>query len=1147
MDEKENITSYEKLKRLMLPHLDSFNWFLKSGMHLAVKAVPTVYYRFKESDAVLQLYVEKVEIDKPMADGNILLPSTCRQAHRSYLGEMFITVGYKVTNLEGEELERGRFNKKSAGHFPIMLGSSLCHLTNFNQEQLIASREEEFELGGYFVINGLEKISRLLIVQRRNMMICQKKPRYRQTSPAFSQFACSIRCLRNDETVMTNTMHYLNNGEIKMRLTIDRNIIIIGLVPLLRALCEATDRVIFEKFLQGTHKDNFMVNCVVTMLKSAKSENVITQKNAIAYFGSYFKILLVKEHNCLDPESVTPEQITKILLDEYILVHCETNEEKFECLIQMARKLYDFVNGGHEEDNIDAATHQEILTVGSIFTPLLQFKLSIQLMIMRKKLSILKINRYKPQQMNFGAYFQPQGLCKTFQQFLSTGNLTKFNDFKQVSGYSILAERLNYIRFLAFFRSVHRGTFFQDLQTTTVRKLRPEGWGFFCPVHTPDGGPCGLLNHLTENCTITQSKESIKSSSVFCSVLLNLGMTLPYTLGNTSEHLPVFLDGKVIGFLAESLVDMFELRLRQLKSDDNELDVPRNLEIAIFRSGGRLWPSVNLYSGRARLLRPVINLKTGKKEFIGTMEQLCLQIAVTPDELNNSSSFTHVEISPTMIFSLVASLTPFCENNQSPRNIYQCQMLKQTMGTSSHSFNFRSDNKVFRIQNPQSPITRNDNHENYGLDNFPTGTNAVVAVLAHTGYDMEDAMIINKSSWERGFGNGYMYKTMYIDLNEEFKDKMPSNTNSLKIFSNTRDDQPDVLFEPKLEEDGLPAIGTKIEKGQPLYCVWDPITNSHSVTLYKSGDLAYVENIMAIGFRSQQAGVDGGAPFLHKIQLQLRIPRVPTIGDKFSSRHGQKGVLSQLWPQVDMPFSESGMSPDLLINPNAFPSRMTIGMLIESMAGKAGSLHGIAQNSTPFQYSEDKPAVDHFGKQLLKAGYNYYGNEVMYSGISGEEFKVDIFFGVVYYQRLRHMVNDKYQVRSTGTRTQIHRQPVGGRKRGGGIRFGEMERDSMLAHGASFLLHDRLCFSSDVHKAYICSGCGSIITPTPCGEREDENIAEKADDGRPMNCSYCKATSNGPYVAVIRPVPMPYVTRYLASELMAMNIRLFFDVKKMEL
>jgi len=280
------------------------------------------------------------------------------------------------------------------------------------------------------------------------------------------------------------------------------------------------------------------------------------------------------------------------------------------------------------------------------------------------------------------------------------------------------------------------------------------------------------------------------------------------------------------------------------------------------------------------------------------------------------------------------------------------------------------------------------------------------------------------------------------------------------------------------------------------------------------------------------------------------LDRRPVIGDKFASRHGQKGVLSRLWPLQDMPFSESGMTPDLIINPHAFPSRMTIGMLIESMAGKSGALHGIFHDSSPFRFDEKNTAVNFFGEQLVKAGYNYYGNEPLYSGVLGTEFYADIFLGNVYYQRLRHMVKDKYQVRSIGPNNNLTRQPVKGRKLGGGLRFGEMERDSLLAHGVSFMLHDRLQNCSDLSKGLICTRCGNILSWTVANEKGSSQPSTafgssvRVHLSNRYTCQSCSVIYNdyNPQKEM-EEVYYPYVMKYLATELQAMNIRLAFTLK----
>jgi DNA-directed RNA polymerase I subunit RPA2 len=487
-------------------------------------------------------------------------------------------------------------------------------------------------------------------------------------------------------------------------------------------------------------------------------------------------------------------------------------------------------------------------------------------------------------------------------------------------------------------------------------------------------------------------------------------------------------------------------------------------------------------------------------------------------------------------------------------------MGKQTMGTPGTALRYRTDNKTYRIQSAQTPVVRPPLHNEYGFDNFPNGTNAVVAVISYTGYDMDDAMILNKSAHERGFGHGTIYKTKICDLEEGARRNRSGRTVS-KLFGFAPDSLVPASRKETLDEDGLPRIGTLLRNGDAI-AAWhtvsydaasDDYINRDATTQYfkyKEDELAFVEEVRIIGAE------DGTQP-CQKLSIKLRVPRSPVIGDKFSSRHGQKGVASQKWPSVDMPFSESGIQPDVIINPHAFPSRMTIGMFVESLAGKAGALHGIAQDSTPFRFDEKNTAVDFFGHQLMKAGYNYYGNEPMYSGITGQELAADIYIGVVYYQRLRHMVNDKYQVRTTGPINSTTGQPIKGRKKGGGIRVGEMERDALIAHGTAFLLQDRLMNCSDYTKAAICRECGSFLSTQPTvseyARKKDKNshltvrcrrcakpadgIASKADiwmDGQGMRFS------GGENIGV---VAVPGVLKYLDVELASMGVRLKFKVE----
>jgi DNA-directed RNA polymerase I subunit RPA2 len=713
---------------------------------------------------------------------------------------------------------------------------------------------------------------------------------------------------------------------------------------------------------------------------------------------------------------------------------------------------------------------------------------------------------------------------RRLEYFLATGNLVSSTGLglMQTSGYCIIAEKLNFLRYISHFRCVHRGAFFAAMKTTSVRKLIPDSWGFFCPVHTPDGAPCGLLNHLTANCKIITTQAKIQGlPALLCSLGMSpVGQSTIYP----KEFLDVVLDGEIIGYVPPQLAQQLADKIRYLKVKKQE-QVPPTLEIGLVLPGAsRQFPGLFLFSSPARMMRTVRYLPTNELELIGSFEQVYMNIACVDEDRNKRTIYTHQELSPMTMLSVVASLTPFSDMNQSPRNMYQCQMAKQSMATPGHAMNRRVDNKVYRIQTPQSPVCKTAVYKDYDIDQYPIGANAIVAVISYTGYDMEDAMIVNKAAFERGFGHASVYKTEILDVGPSGKEKRGDGRNCFfanPLVETTAEGGAKIkkLYCPELDQDGLPTPGTHLEQGTPIYCVTDYNTGQSHIKKWKLREPAIVEEVRIVG--SAPRGVQRAA-------IKYRLNRNPVIGDKFSSRHGQKGVMSQLWPAESMPFSESGMTPDVIINPHAFPSRMTIAMLVESMASKSGCLHGINQDATPFRFDENHTAVDYFGEQLVKAGYNYYGNEPMYSGVTGGELRADIYLGVVYYQRLRHMVSDKYQVRSTGPVHNLTQQPIKGRSKGGGIRFGEMERDCLLAHGTSFLLHDRLMKSSDYHKSYVCKLCGSILAPV---------MKRQGPHQQQITCRYCDSNEG------ITVIALPFVFRYLTAELAAMNIRSTLFVK----
>ena len=860
---------------------------------------------------------------------------------------------------------------------------------------------------------------------------------------------------------------------------------------ILKALIDTNDLTIFESLAgkSGSKgaENGFLTDRIELLLREYKKFHLFTKRKTRAWLGKHYRVVM-KVPDTMSHEEVGTEWLRKVVLVHLgnVNVSVEQDSDKFRMLIFMMRKLYALVAGDCTPDNPDAVQNQEVLVGGFLYGMILKERLEDWLQTSLVK-GLVTYFKDQPGLKFTSEHFEHDLTHKIFSKtnyavgaqieyFLSTGNLASPTglDLQQTSGFSVHAEKLNFLRFISHFRMVHRGAFFAQMKTTTVRKLLPESWGFLCPVHTPDGAPCGLLNHLAHKCIIVTSKSN---TDTIPQLLAGMGI-VEVGCSSTSEANVVQLDGRILGWCTPGQALTIAHSLRHWKVQGLH-GVPTELEIGyIPKMKGGQYPGIYIASLPARMIRPVTYLPLDMEDMVGSLEQPYMAIAVTKSEII-SGEHTHVETSPTNILSILANMTPFSDFNQSPRNMYQCQMGKQTMGTPGTALKYRADNKIYRLQTGQTPIVRAPLHNEYGFDNFPNGMNAVVAVISYTGYDMDDAMIINKSAHERGFAHGTIYKTKEYDLNES-KGRSPKSIE--KIFGWN----PGTLITGKMKHmigpDGLPFIGRKVTEGDQILA-WHDVTHDSSgkhqargtrtyFMKYKESETAFIEEVRLLGHES------GNFPN-YRVSIKFRISRSPFIGDKFSSRHGQKGVLSYKWPNIDMPFSETGIQPDIIINPHAFPSRMTIGMFIESLAGKAGALHGLAQDSTPFRFDEENTAGDYFGEQLRQAGFNFHGNEPMYSGITGEELAADIYMGVVYYQRLRHMVNDKYQVRTRGPVVFCTGQPVKGRQRGGGIRVGEMERDSLLAHGTAFLLQDRLMNCSDYQRSWICRKCGMFLSCQP--------------------------------------------------------------------
>ena len=1095
-------SAYPALAAAVRPHVDSFNALFENqklveeglkdtGIHSVVDGNPRDISSGLARNK-LDLRVTDVVVEKPVLPASNkfgvrhreIFPSECRERHVSYRGKLKVKVQWRTNNGNWHESWR------DMGQMPIMLKSNRCHLQKYTPSQLVEHKEESEEQGGYFIINGNERVIRMLVLSRRNYPMAIVRNTFTARGPTFTKFAVQVRSVRPDQTSQTNVLHYLSDGNVTFRFSWKKAEYLIPTMMILKALVETNDREVFEGIVGPATKqssNSFVTDRLEMLLRTYKVYGLVGRRKTRAYLGEKFRSVLDV------PLTMADEEVGVKFLRKVVLPHLgnynvteEQNNDKFQQLLFMIRKLYALAAGECAVDNPDAVSNQEVLLSGFLYGMVLKERIQ-EWLISLGYLAIQWANTTGSRKFvdpSFNNDFissivrrSTETIGNSLEYFLSTGNLVSPTglDLSQTAGFCVAAEKINFYRFISHFRMIHRGNFFAQLKTTTVRKLLPESFGFLCPVHTPDGSPCGLLNHLAHQCQVHIGNTDVSSVEA---ALVNLGISDQPSLA-VSESVVVQLDGKILGYCSPPQARKIAQTLRYWKVK-GENEIPLELEIGFVPNSNRgLYPGLFLFSHVSRMMRQVRYLPLDKPDYIGPFEQPFMDIACVATDVIPGLT-THIEYEPTNMLSILAHMTPFSDFNQSPRNMYQCQMSKQAMGTPGTSFQYRTDNRAYLLRTGQTPIVRPPLYNSYGLDNFPNGMNAVVAVISYTGYDMDDAMIINKSSHERGFGDGVIYKTKVYSLEGESRGGGRSKTDITKMFGFAPEGERDPRLTDILDEDGLAFIGSRVREGDTVAAfhtvMFDPSTGKHqnldqrtSLFKYRDTEEAYVDQIRLIGSET------GDLP-CQAISIKYRIPRRPVIGDKFSSRHGQKGVCSQLWPSIDMPFSETGIQPDIIINPHAFPSRMTIGMFVESLAGKAGAFHGLAQDSTPFRFSEETTAGDYFGHQLMKAGFNFYGNEPMYSGVTGKEFAADIYLGVVYYQRLRHMVSDKFQVRTTGPVNALTGQPVKGRSKGGGIRVGEMERDALIAHGAAFLLQDRLMHCSDATRAWICRSCGSFLS-----------------------------------------------------------------------
>ena len=673
------------------------------------------------------------------------------------------------------------------------------------------------------------------------------------------------------------------------------------------------------------------------------------------------------------------------------------------------------------------------------------------------------------------------------------------------------------------------------------RKLHNTQWGIVCPSETPEGGSVGLVKNIGIMTYIT----NYSSEDPIIKIIELSGNIFKVehidNIEDTINKTKIFVNGDWI-YITESPKEIYDkLILSRRKGLINiYVSISFNTDmnqIDIFTDAGRCCrPLYIVENNKLLITKDDVNNIVSKKykfrnliirglnnninydphdtrkseigciEYIDTQESYYKMIAVN-NNLKSKTKYSHCEIHPSLMLGILSSSIPFSNHNQSPRNTYQSAMGKQAMGVYMTNFRQRMDTMGHVLYYTNKPLVDTNIGKLVPSAEIPNGLNVIVAIASYSGYNQEDSIIINKGSVDRGLFRSTFFRTYRDD-----EKKIQSSGQDERIMKPPKDITSGIKpgCYDKLETNGFVPINTHVTSNDIIIGKVFPIKSKtktkyvyrDSSTFLRSNETGYIDKIYV------NRNGDG-----HKFcKVRVRSIRVPKIGDKFSSRHGQKGTCGMLLPEEDMPFTKDGIRPDIIVNPHAIPSRMTIAQLIECILGKVATLQGGYGDGTPF----NDTSVDKIMEALEKHNFDGSGNEVLYNGLNGKQMKSKIFIGPTYYQRLKHMVEDKIHSRATGPMVLLTRQPAEGRARDGGLRFGEMERDCMIAHGSVQFLKERMLDVSDNYRVFVCNECGFIASVNP-----DENIYK------------CKPCNNFIDFSEIR---IPYSCKLLIQELEGMNI-----------
>ena len=1158
------ISAYFNQHGLVSQQIGSFNQFIDKNIQEIIdenKSIPiepdkSYFYKNTSNHTSYELNFGQAHIaahpqflESNSSTEHIIFPNEARVRNLDYLSELSVDIKFIEKSFNKDDgnydiVKEHEINKLSIGKIPIMVRSKYCSLKDRNDSERIDVKECEFDQGGYFIIGGGEKV---IVAQERMatnfVYVFDKNEQSGYSWQAEirsnvdglnrppSQFSVKIS---KKNVLAKNDLGGLITARIPY-IKID-----VPIVILFRALGIISDKDIMD-YITFDENDNSFRELLRPSLEY--SIDYREKEECLEFIGN--KATRGEEKSRKDRIKRAEEILRKDMLP-HVSIEKGNEIKKAYFIGYMIFRLGNCALGRSYGDDRDHYGKKRLDMSGVLLTGIFR---QLFRRFTKKTEIVMKdvLKRVKTGRIQLENYIDKKMITQGMKYALATGNWGQ-NKIGQVqkTGVAQVLQRLTFMSSLSHLRRLN--TPLQKTgKITKPRQLHNTHWGMLCPAETPEGQACGLVKNLSlmTFVSVGTPSKTIKEILDNYAEFQKLSEVQPYSIRGKSK---IFINGSWIGITDKPetiMKGLINQRRRAILSKEISIvNSFKNREIRIYTDSGRTQRPLFIVENhenmnglnelRLKITKNNIQDLENKKinfdelvnngiiEYLDVEEEEVSMIAMKISDLTSHkdycSTYTHCEIHPAMILGVSASIIPFPDHNQSPRNVYQSAMGKQAIGVYCSNFNLRMDTLAHLLFYPQRPLVVTQSMEYLKFKDLPAGINAIVAIMCYTGYNQEDSVIMNQSSIDRGMFRTAFFRTYIAEEKREAR---------LKFETIEVPDRQDTMgirhgVYSKLDCEGLISPGTRVSGDDIIIGKTGLIKMEDDLEIDVDNDISNIskrKQDISEAMRPNENGVIESVMLTTDRQgfklakVKTRSIRIPQIGDKFASRHGQKGTIGMTYSQEDLPFTLEGITPDIVVNPHAIPSRMTIGHLIECLGSKVSALRGFESDATPFT----DVTVDSISEDLHKLGYQKYGNEAVFNGFTGRKIDMMIFFGPTYYQRLKHMVEDKIFSRARGPLQILTRQPTEGRARNGGLRFGEMERDCMISHGAALFLKERLVDVSDKYRIHVCKNCGLI--------------AQSDLNSQKFMCRLCNATDSD-----IAQVYIPYACKLLFQELLAMHI-----------